>query len=461
MICIEIEFLAGRFHATPWGRHANEGEPEWPPSPWRLHRAIIASWKLGAANIPAEVVQGLLQKLAVPPQFHLPPAVAAHTRHYMPQKSKKQMVHDPFIAIGDRKLAFLWPEVDLDSQEEAYLKRLIAGIGYFGRAESWSELKLVREPTGPVNALPAALSGADSSNRHTSVLLCPEAEVTTDQLMTSTAVLQKRGYTRPPGSRWVSYHTRLDALTPGSHRTGKPGARKHLAMFLLQGRVLPKRTSALAIGEWAREAVNGAYGRMFDKDTSPTFTGKREGRVRTDQHRHAFFLPRGPSSGADADKLDRILIWAAEGFSEKDLAVLKGLRRMPDRRGPGYFGLVPLALLGDDVEAVFGKALSWVSYSPYLPSRHPKRNGRDCPVSQIQRECELRGLPVPEVDILEPDKAYTVQPWDQYRRRRWRKPRPPGWPCGYRLRFRELVTGPLCLGASCHFGLGQFVPDPG
>ncbi len=34
-ISIAIQFSAGRFHATPWGHHVNEGLPEWPPSPWR------------------------------------------------------------------------------------------------------------------------------------------------------------------------------------------------------------------------------------------------------------------------------------------------------------------------------------------------------------------------------------------------------------------------------------------
>ena len=44
-LSIAVAFPAGRFHATPWGHHVNEGLPEWPPSPWRLLRALIATWK--------------------------------------------------------------------------------------------------------------------------------------------------------------------------------------------------------------------------------------------------------------------------------------------------------------------------------------------------------------------------------------------------------------------------------
>ena len=44
-VIIKLKFPAGRYHATPWGRHVNEGVPEWPPSPWRLLRALVAVWK--------------------------------------------------------------------------------------------------------------------------------------------------------------------------------------------------------------------------------------------------------------------------------------------------------------------------------------------------------------------------------------------------------------------------------
>ena len=44
MIAIRLRFLTGRFHATPWGHHVNEGVVEWPPSPWRLLRALVATF---------------------------------------------------------------------------------------------------------------------------------------------------------------------------------------------------------------------------------------------------------------------------------------------------------------------------------------------------------------------------------------------------------------------------------
>lgn len=470
MVCIEIEFLAGRFHATPWGRHANEGEPEWPPSPWRLHRALVAAWKLTVPDMSSDTVQSLLRKLAQPPAFYLPPAIAAHTRHYMPQASKNLLVHDPFIAMGRgcdaEPVSLQWPELELSSQEWEALERLVAGVGYFGRAESWCEIHLRREPSAAVNVRLAAQESGDGEKV---ALLCPEPGVTLANLMVSTVELQKKGYNRPPGSTWLTYQRRTDALTPGVTHTPRPSSKKRLAVFLLQARVLPDRIDALRIGECARQAANSRYGYLYNKETSPTFTGKHHGRIRTDQHQHAFFLPHGD---ANSSKLDRLLIWAPEGFGERELSVIKGLRYIRDerrrkvdlespdeKRAPRErINLVPLALL-DGPEGVCGESRTWRSFTPYLMTRHPKKNGKDSPEEQLRRECVRRGYPVPRIEPLEPISG--LRPWETYKRRRSGKKGNPGPPRGFRLEFEEQVSGPLCLGGACHFGMGQFVPEQG
>ena len=149
MIRIDLHFLAGRFHATPWGRHVNEGEAEWPPSPWRLLRALISSWKRTAPELSQKSVEAVLQKLAAPPNFRLPRAVASHTRHYMPQMSKNLLVHDPFIVIQREEdgevepMSILWEDQTLADDEAMLLRTLLKGLSYFGRAESWCEAKVV------------------------------------------------------------------------------------------------------------------------------------------------------------------------------------------------------------------------------------------------------------------------------------------------------------------------------
>jgi hypothetical protein len=41
-LIISIRFLTGRAHLHPWQTHHSEGRVEWPPSQWRLLRALVA-----------------------------------------------------------------------------------------------------------------------------------------------------------------------------------------------------------------------------------------------------------------------------------------------------------------------------------------------------------------------------------------------------------------------------------
>ena len=121
MIALSFRFPAGRFHATPWGRHVNEGAPEWPPSPWRILRALVATWKRKLNDDPScdyGCMERLLQKLAHPPVFILPPASTGHSRHFMPLKKgldDRTLVFDAFVAVDKkRELIVMWPDASLD-----------------------------------------------------------------------------------------------------------------------------------------------------------------------------------------------------------------------------------------------------------------------------------------------------------------------------------------------------------
>ena len=115
MLAIEVRWLAGRFHATPWGRHVNEGATEWPPSPWRLLRALVASWKLVAPDLPEPTVASLLTRLAQdPPHFQLPAHGLGHTRHYVPFQGKSRLLLDAFVPVPpDAPALFHWPRLEL------------------------------------------------------------------------------------------------------------------------------------------------------------------------------------------------------------------------------------------------------------------------------------------------------------------------------------------------------------
>ena len=170
MYIVSIEFTAHRYHATPWDAHVNEGRVEWPPCPWRLLRAWIAVGynKLGWSEEPPPIAVSLIDKLsACNPEYSLPHATEAHTRHYMPtkvgSKEKKVKVFDSFIRCtnSDERLLIRY-EVSIDAEELAVWKELVSGLSYLGRAESWVDAELVvnDEDRGVVSQKLARPSGS-------------------------------------------------------------------------------------------------------------------------------------------------------------------------------------------------------------------------------------------------------------------------------------------------------------
>ena len=78
-IVLRQEFPLGRFHATPWRVNPfDDPHGEWPPSPWRLVRAVTARWYQWAREAEREPDLAQLEKLQSALckstyAFHLPP----------------------------------------------------------------------------------------------------------------------------------------------------------------------------------------------------------------------------------------------------------------------------------------------------------------------------------------------------------------------------------------------------
>jgi CRISPR-associated protein Csb2 len=93
--------------------------PEWPPSPWRVLRALVSA--AYAEELSVADVEPLIERLRGLPRYRLPLAVAAHTRHWMLDVDdaghKKTMIFDAFVAVDGgapdpRPVTVAWP-VDL------------------------------------------------------------------------------------------------------------------------------------------------------------------------------------------------------------------------------------------------------------------------------------------------------------------------------------------------------------
>ncbi len=156
MVQIKLGFPTGRYHATPWDHHVNEGVVEWPPSPWRILRALIATRYLKALDeVEEQTLTQLIHELAsTHPSYSVPSTATAHTRHYMPigQLDKKSgqerttKVFDTFVHVPkDSSLTISWPNLSLSRECEEALALLLGRMSYLGRAESWIEASLVRQ----------------------------------------------------------------------------------------------------------------------------------------------------------------------------------------------------------------------------------------------------------------------------------------------------------------------------
>lgn len=277
MPTLMLRFPGGRYHATPRGHHVNEGLIEWPPSPWRLLRALLATgyatlhWPCGMGNPvasrPPELACSLLLTLASTlPRYRLPPVSGAHSRHYMPLavldkgREKTTLVFDTWADLGCGEVAVTW-DVDLTPAEHDLLGQLADRLGYLGRSESWVMARVAREgeslPEGsdcfPAEGIPApgpgweqvALIAAEAPERYAAwrqaavtQALAPyplpekkppkklleqrakaEAPFPANLiacLQADTTWLRGYGWSQPPGSRKVLYWRRADALDAGA-----------------------------------------------------------------------------------------------------------------------------------------------------------------------------------------------------------------------------------------------------
>lgn len=478
MIVVAFEFDANRYHATQWGRHVNEGVPEWPPSPWRILRGLVAVWRRTLPDLPASEVVPILEQLAAPPSFHLPAATPAHTRHYMPiqkgRNTKGTLVLDSFVAIQPgENLAAIWPQAALTPQQQTTLSAILDNLSYLGRCEAWCNAALVDSPPEP-NCQPLESPVLSSGDVDLVRVLVPSQPLKLRDLCAETSELRRQGRIDPPGAEWRLYSRPADCFAAQYRSEICPTRiseqRPTVVRYALSGPVLPLLTDTLRIAELMRRSAMSRYGRYNHEAASPTLSGKEaDGKPRTG-HRHAFYLP----TDEDQDGwLDHLTVWAPAGLTPQEVEALARVDALNAGQGRPE---VRLALLGygtledfqqvedkSQRQAIFGRGQAWRSITPFVLVRHPKKQ-KDSPEDQIGLELQRRGFSEPQEVTWQKTVRLSSNrelfPLEFYR---WRRSNaaPVAGAYFFHLRFKEAVEGPIALGYACHFGLGLFIPiDP-
>ncbi len=519
MLVIKMSFPGGRYHATPWDKHVNEGTVEWPPSPWRLLRAIISTWYTKGDGVSYEMLQSLVDKLSIPPEYDLPPATLASTNHYMPLyrspvDGKTANVYDAFAHVGDGVLHIVWRDLKLTQEEIDGLRTLLSRMGYLGRAESWTDAVVVdqdvktntliiddasnveniaptlcclppseyerwrvraisnlvaqREIEKRVKAVSSGKNyqGLSTKDRKEIEVLVPTTLF--EALKVDTSDLKAAGWNGPPGSNWVDYRIPDVTFRP---RPTKKVVKKDLptvARYKVRSKVPVMIFDSVLLGEMAHDSL------VRLSNGSRTFTGcDDEGRPLKDDH--AMVFAHGISKQITGMRVTDLTIYNKHGFTPEDEAALHTLRYL------NWGNDVEAVLVGIGGERTFaseggiiGRSALWTSITPFVPPRCPKFTRAGVPKVDENgahigsAEHELRRLLTehgyPAVKNIKPVPRAMLggsnRSWLSFRRHRSACDRKPlneaGF--GFEIEFTEAIDGPLALGYGSHFGLGLFRP---
>lgn len=473
MIAIGMRFLTGRFHATPWGRHHNEGQTEWPPSSWRLLRALVAAfYRTHPANMDERQLTRILNALSSPPEFRLPPSSAAHTRHY-DQANGGIKFFDTFTVLNRNdsdEVVWLWPDAVLEPEDRQVLSQLLQSLNSFGRSESWCEARIL-ENDSSLHSNCAPLHQEIPTRGEPVRVLVPNvggAELL-KELTVETSSLRKKKMIDPPGARWVTYSRPVPTPVPRPAHRKSHAVKLTWVLFKLDATVLPHVKRTIFIADAFRRAAMSKHKFIKGDEAlvSPSFSGKRlDGDRRKEDHAHAFFLPFDQNRDG---KLDHLLVWCREGFDADELAALNQISRV--YRGSDVELLTPVLLsFGDQkgLQKLITPKTSihprvFESSTPFVPTRF-WRKGRGEPLEwakgEVIRECRHHDLPEPvSIEFLPslvlPKTSRAIQ-WSEFNRQRREDSQNLAF--GFRIAFSEPITQPVAIGYGCHFGLGQFQP---
>jgi CRISPR-associated protein Csb2 len=440
---LAIGFPLGRFHATPWDRAVNEGATEWPPSPWRILRALVATWYTRWPDLPVATLDVLLDVLADPPCYRTPNVVAGHTRHYLPdlehrkgEQGHTDLTLDPFLSLAPGEQLLIRWDATLDAERRQVLAKLAELLPYLGRSESACEARLLDEETEPDEFWWRPGTGQTRLRRMV-----------------------------PPGTRWVSYVTGDTATGAMPRRVIETGDATAIR-FAVMARVPMKATHGMLLADRAHEKAGISLRQAGIPEARRQETMGTGGAATDHAHTHWIALPDSAERGATVRNL---IIWCPSGLRTDEVRALLNLGELSGRRGDyevrGFPDVKLLFQAAGPIELVApelcGPARRWQSLTPYLPVRHRKRETlEDYLAGDLAAELRYRGKPNAVVTRMEPGSGTTDRWASEFRRHRLQERLTRSRPgMGLSLEFAEEVEGPLLLGQLSHFGYGIFVPD--
>lgn len=498
-VIISFRFPTGAYHATPWDRPANAGVCEWPPSPWRIQRALLATWHTRCPEVSAEVVDSLLTKLCTTrPRFLLPATEPSRTTHYMPGvdhlegfKTSRDKTFDARLHIHpDDEVLVHWAGAGLNDAETAALHDLVEALPYLGRAESVVQARVLDSVPDVADDAWTVPSAAGDAH-----VLCPSSSATRAQLEVEPLSRNKTKLLIPAGAEWVWY--KKADQKPLQRSNPEPRTPVITVMrWSLGGNVAIRDLVGITAAEGLRAAclgrVKGANKNgttVSDADVAALKGPPRSSAPTEHQHRHAHWLWT-EGDGVVQD----VLLWVPDGIPASALPVLVGTHSLTRFTPPvrGYTA-APLHLQGMGGVEQFAPELlgdttttRWTSRTPFLLPRFFKEKRNESAeareerlhaflVSTVNRELGFRWGgqgPAPQVSRLDVIAGAEDPAMVGYRRYRVNKESMANRRKAYMVKVDldspwawsnpgspdVLVSQPLIIGGLSHFGFGSFTP---
>ncbi len=417
MLLIELAFPAGRDHATAWGRHVNEGIPEWPPSGYRLIRALYDVWKRKLPEWEESRVERLLGMLGTSaPRYRLPSATVSHTRSFLSKNEQdlqsKTLIFDGFVVLSSRATVLMgWPDLTPDSDFLDDLDELLSRLNYLGRSESWIEARTLRGVSGvewncftqsaesvncemeivpvasaipPHDYKPAAI-GRGKTLKHLTWM---------EAIATGTEVILGAGWSHPPAMRYVDYLRPVNSFAPEVRvNRQRKDSRICSVLYALDSKVPPDVTETLEVAERVRTKLMGIHKRLAGgpQHVSVKFSGKDRSGEPLRDHRHAFYLPLDYNGGG---RLDHLLVHCREGFDPLECQALDEFSSLWQGGGRPDVRCIPVHWGGGRSK----EKKIFTSATPFVPPRHHRRGRGDFGEwlqAEVARECANHNLPRP------------------------------------------------------------------
>ena len=407
-LILEQTFPLGRFHATPWKVFPyDDPHGEWPPSPWRLVRAVLArSYQLDreiadSTEAHAALRESLVRAFATSNiEWQLPRSSwrGPGLRQYHPAEFKRvpasakepgmmaynttKVLDNFWVTANGNAAPILWhfDGPDWTLPLIAHLDACLARMTYFGRAESITEIR--RTDSAPSPSELVKLSPRRSGSAVPVFTLQPDA--TLAQLEATTDAPSVKDTNIPPGSRWM-YAERPQRPKITSMKRPKPELPPvSLIQFAIGSTVAPHYKDTVRITERFRdrsikclERIIGIPAKAKWSELPPElrtkiyrFAGKDADGNQAKGHQHVSFYLCGESSAPS-----RLCVWRKEPFtSEEHRAILDAASTplpLNYQSDSWTITLVPLDKLVPAPPGLDGKpSRVWKTLTPYVPPCH-------------------------------------------------------------------------------------------